>query len=51
MTVPAKIRVAIGRFLLWFTEAAMNERIARHRGEIYKKPYYPKGLQLGDWAK
>ncbi len=51
MTIPAKIRVVIGRFLLWFTEAAMNERVSRNRGEPYMKPCYPKGTLFRGWAK
>ena len=52
MSIPARLRIAVGRLLLWFTEAAMNERIARHRGERYTPPYRPEGL-IGwrTWAK
>jgi len=45
-----RLRIIIGRLILWFTEAAMAERRARHSGCPYRPPYRPHGvLELWQW--
>ena len=52
LPLATRVRILVGRAILWFTEAAMNERIARMRGEEYRPPYAPHGmLEWRQWSR
>jgi hypothetical protein len=52
LRLSSRIRIVVGRAILWFTEAAMNERMARNLGYEYHGPYRPEGiLGIRTWAK